>query len=97
MKPRDSLGPTDADRYDEACDSGEDSDSDFDFDDQVKFMLDIQEEGLSDEQILTYSLEKLYPSSYVLMIYFQAFNRDGFCCVIPGTPLAYPQRPDKSV
>lgn len=75
MKPRDFLGPTDADRYDEMRASGEDSDRDVDFrkvyDDRVKFTLDIQEEGLSDEQILKYSVrQKLYASSYVLMIYF---------------------------
>jgi hypothetical protein len=54
--------------------SGEDSDRDFDtrtaYDDQVKFTLDIQEEGLSDEQILKSSVrQKLYPSSYVSVIY----------------------------
>ncbi|KAF8802191.1 hypothetical protein BYT27DRAFT_7197275 [Phlegmacium glaucopus] len=85
MKPRDTLGPTDADRYDETYDSGEDSDVDVDSckvdDDELKLELDIQEEGLTDEQILKYSV----------------FNRDGFRCVITGLPLEYPQRPDSGV
>jgi len=82
MKPRDSLGPTDADRYDETYDFGEDSDSDIDTskadDDKLKLKLDIEGKGLSDEQILKYSVrQKLYPSSYVL-IRFKALTVMGF-------------------
>jgi hypothetical protein len=38
-------------------------------DDKLKLELNIQEEGLLDEQILKY-LSKLHPSNYVLVIYF---------------------------
>ena len=60
MRPRDCLELTEADRYDEAYDSGEDSDDDVEErnmdGNELDLELDIHEEGLTDEQILKYSV-----------------------------------------
>ena len=60
MRPRDCLELTEADRYDEAYDSGEDSDDDVEERNmdgsELDLELDIHEEGLTDEQILKYSV-----------------------------------------
>jgi hypothetical protein len=68
QRPRDS---DDQDPYDEAYDSTEDPSTWVDpreaDDDELKLKLDLQEDGLSREQILKYSVRhRLYPSSYVL-------------------------------
>ena len=64
MEPRDPYDPPDVDRYDEPYNrvgvGG----------DVTDLVLDVQEEGLSDEQILKYSVRfklKLYPGKNVLM------------------------------
>lgn len=80
MKPREFLD--DLDPYDDGYDSGEDPNSGVDpreaDDDELKLKLDIQEEGLSKEQILKYSVRhRLYPSSYVLT-YFRHSTAMGF-------------------
>ncbi|SRR5258705_283030 len=92
MQPRDIID--EADPYDEAYDFAEGSE----IKPPDKLKLDIQEEGLSREQILKYSVcQRPYPSDYELIYVLQAFNRDGFNCVITGLPLQYPQRPHNGV
>jgi hypothetical protein len=60
MKPRDSLDPTDVDRdlYDQASDY---------IDDETDYELDIQEQGLSNERILKYSVRQklVFQQSYI--------------------------------
>jgi hypothetical protein len=58
MKPRDSLDPTDVDLYDEAGDYVEE---------ETDSELDIQEKGLSEEQILKYSVRQkpVFQQSYI--------------------------------
>jgi hypothetical protein len=56
---------TDADRYDQAYDPGEPDDDDIEGQtvegNELDLELDVQEKGLSDEQILKYSVrQKLY-------------------------------------
>lgn len=64
MQPRDTLGVIDADRSDDNCGSGEDSDpNEADETEMFKTKLDVQEKGLSDDQILKYSVcQSLIPA-----------------------------------
>ena len=91
MNPRDSLDSTDEDRYnedrynedryDEKYDLEEDSGIDSDDKEpeglELKLKLDTQEEGLSIEQFLKYSVRQSLPKSYVL-IYFRHSTAMGF-------------------
>jgi hypothetical protein len=70
MRPRECLD-LDVGPYDEAYDSGEDDDSEGQNveGDELDIALDIQEKGLSDEQILKYSVHQKYASKNLLTIF----------------------------